>query len=339
MAAQAHKVYKHPIHKNEIDFAETLHEIKEKHRKAISTDTFLDIGFAYLVGPEAVVVHGKDEKGLLMTLYDCSLKQFLERTSASGLRAERGKRGGSAFLTTRRYDCVQSMEVIKAVSFQLLCAIAAMNERMSHCSNNKTFKGFVHNDLHLENILLLYNGNIALCDFELVSHTPGDPTTTVKNTFSRLPPPSRQSPRGMYTDSADTWGFALIVINLLTGVDPLFDNDVITDDFGNGPLLMGHDDPSVPQNAKVLDWEENIGKYVEELLLQLDPTGERKREASQLLTLCSRCLVNRKGATPSLASDLLRMDMFNTYRDSPVLASEVIQRWVEQQKKLEKQQK
>lgn len=289
-----------------------------------------------LVFPGAVVLKEREMRGLLMPLYDYSLKQFLlqyssEGGSSSG-RTGRGAAGASSLLSWRRYTPIGNMTVVTAVAFQVLEGIKLLNHHMSHAPRGSTgalCTGFTHNDLHMDNVLLSKRGRVAVCDFELVAHLPlplgpdGRPTVKI---HSRLAPASRQSPHGVFSESSDTWAFALLVLALITGVDPLFSNERLMDDFGDGPLLKPWS--QAYDGEQVVDWDANIGPHVAALLDAADPSGRRAREAVPLLQVCAKCLANRTGVAYTPASALVHDPAFAAFLRQPHTAEAVVEDWV-----------
>ncbi|CAJ1015048.1 Protein kinase domain/Protein tyrosine kinase, putative [Leishmania lindenbergi] len=345
---KAYKKYPTRISKDELSFVSTAYRCARNSEHCQSTSSpFLSPEEAHyaalhLVLPDAVVLARGEQVGLLMPLYNCSLKEHLQSlghptylacgassmpgsltlSSNTNLYAKDadntalGSLHRSAFRFTAAYHPVESIQVISAIVFQMLEAVAFLNHRLPHGDGST---GYTHNDLHLDNILLSYDGDVALCDFELVASTP-TPSRTID--VRRLPPSSRQSPHGLFSESADTWAFGLMVVNLLTGVDPLFTSDIVND-FSDGPLLFRWD-----RSPCVLDWEANIKAHVEFLLRSQDSTGQRLEEARHLLQLCSKCLVNREGTEPLRAVSLLEEPMFLPYRRDFNLARRTVKEWI-----------
>ncbi|KPA84667.1 hypothetical protein ABB37_01178 [Leptomonas pyrrhocoris] len=336
---EAYKRYPTHISADELSFVFTAYRCAANSAHCQSAHSpFLTVEEAqyaalHLVLPDAVVTQNSMTVGLLMPLYNCSLKEFLQSfllNSHSGSKSigdsamsstyledtfssEDGPRG--AFNSAVKYRPIDSVEVICCIAFQVLEAIAYLNHRLPH---GDAFSGYTHNDLHLDNVLVSYDGDVALCDFELVSSTP---YPTHNPEIRRLPPATRQSPHGLFSETADTWAFGLMLVGLLTGVDPLFTTSIVND-FSDGPLLSRWD-----RSECVLDWENNIKAHVEGLLLLQDPTGRRLSEAESILSICSKCLVNRRGAEPLRAIDLLEEPMFQVYRRDFRLATRTIKTW------------
>ncbi|CAG9580189.1 conserved hypothetical protein [Leishmania major strain Friedlin] len=346
---KAYKKYPTHISKDELSFVSTAYRCtRHRERCQSSSSPFLtpeEVRYAalHLVLPDAVVLARGEQVGLLMPLYNCSLKEYLQSlanpTSSpaaastmptsltvshnANLHAEDADSStglcnphSSTFRFTATYRPIQSIPVISAIVFQMLEAVAFLNHRLPHGDGST---GYTHNDLHLDNILLSYDGDVALCDFELVASTP---TPSRSMDVRRLPPSSRQSPHGLFSETADTWAFGLMVVSLLTGVDPLFTSDIVND-FSDGPLLFRWD-----RGTRVLDWEANIKAHVELLLRRQDSTGKRLEEARHLLQLCGKCLVNREGAEPLCAVSLLEEAMFLPYRRDFSLATRTVKEWI-----------
>ncbi|KAG5496190.1 hypothetical protein JKF63_02491 [Porcisia hertigi] len=346
---KAYKKYPTHISEEEMSFVSTVYRCSQSSEHCqSSSNPFLSTEEAHyaalhLVLPDAIVVAHGEQVGLLMPLYNSSLKEYLQslanptmsacgasstpfpatawRHSSTCTEDPSNHAGpvtsqGDTFRFTTAYRPVDSIPVVSAIVFQILEAVAYLNHRLPH---GKGFTGYTHNDLHLDNILLSYDGHVALCDFELVASTPATSRTI---DIRRLPPSSRQSPHGLFSETADTWAFGLIIVNLLTGVDPLFTSDIVND-FSDGPLLSRWD-----QKTRVLDWEANIKAHVERLLLRQDSTGKRLEDARSLLELCSKCLVNREGAEPLRAVVLLEEKIFRPYRRDFTLATSTVKAWI-----------
>ncbi|CAJ1991669.1 protein kinase [Leishmania donovani] len=346
---KAYKKYPTHISKDELSFVSTAYRCaRHRERCQSSSSPFLTPEEAHyaalhLVLPDAVVLARGEKVGLLMPLYNCSLKEYLQSLANpasspaaasnmpasltvshnANLHAEDADSStalcnpqSSTFRSTATYRPIESIPVISAIVFQMLEAVAFLNHRLPHGDGST---GYTHNDLHLDNILLSYDGDVALCDFELVASTP---TPSRSMDVRRLPPSSRQSPHGLFSETADTWAFGLMVVSLLTGVDPLFTSDIVND-FSDGPLLFRWD-----RSTRVLDWEANIKAHVELLLRRQDSTGKRLEEARHLLQLCGKCLVNREGAEPLRAVSLLEEAMFLPYRRDFSLATRTVKEWI-----------
>ncbi|KAH9578713.1 hypothetical protein LSM04_003118 [Trypanosoma melophagium] len=282
--------------------------------------------------------------------------------SGGGIPMENDMDDEDTSLRSRQsFEPIRSCAVVTAIAFQLVVAITALNEELPHVVDDVHCSGFTHNDIHLDNILLdATAGRVGLCDFELVAHVPERspspvqfPSSSLANgnshsrshsmesTFSvlpsrlhtrmaprRLPPLSRQSPHGLFRRGADTWALALALLSLLTGVDPLFADARLMDDFGGGPLLQRHTDAD--GSAPVLDWDANIHDHIIRLLWRDDPSGARVREAEPLLALCGKCLVNRPGARACAAVELLNEPLFYEYIQTPREAENVLRAWIEE---------
>ncbi|KAG5470531.1 hypothetical protein LSCM1_01775 [Leishmania martiniquensis] len=348
-ARKAYKKYPTRISQVELSFVSTVYRCARNSEHCQSRSSpFLTPEEAHyaalhLVLPDAVVLARGEQVGLLMPLYNCSLKEFLQSLvhpagcarGAAGMPPPLdvshkstlygGDNGDdteacgahrSTFRFHAAYQPVDSIPVVTAIVFQMLEAVAFLNYRLPHGDGST---GYTHNDLHLDNILLSYEGDVALCDFELVASTP---TPSCAIDIRRLPPSSRQSPHGLFSETADTWAFGLMVVSLLTGVDPLFTSNIVND-FSDGPLLLRWD-----RSPCVLDWEANIKAHVEVLLRRQDSTGKRLEEAHHLLQLCSKCLVNREGAEPLRAVSLLEEPMFLPYRLDFSLATRTVKEWI-----------
>lgn len=138
----------------------------------------------------------------------------------------------------------------------------------------------------------------------------------------RCPPLSRRSPNGLFAANADVWAFGLVIIGLLTGVDPLFSNEGLRYDFGKGPLLRPYH-----VNLNCVDWEKNISRHIDYLLSCRSNTAS-KEEAKDLLNLCSLCLVNAEGRRSATAEELLQDSVFERFRLAPFLSEQIAQKWI-----------
>lgn len=348
--ADAYKKYPRSISANELLFVYTVYQQRGLRSSIVATNSpnvSCMSGFTisqdplvearrfaarHLVLPAAVVSCGDAVRGLLMPRYDCSLTEHLcartRRPVAAGCKRHLDDIPLSpyeSFLTTQRYAPIESVTVVTAIAFQILEAIALLNHGMQHNSEGRRCSGFTHNDIHLDNILLSVSGRVALCDFELVEHIP--PPTKSIITHSRLPPYSRQSPHGLFTPLSDTWAFGLLILNLLSGVAPLFSSEKLMNDFGNGPLLLQYNSVKRDASVPVVDWESNIKQHADILLRHADPSGKLLEEARGLLRVCSKCLVNRSGASPFTALRLLEDDIFAFFRIHPNAAEDVVRNW------------
>lgn len=338
---EAYKRYPSQISADELSFVATAYRCAENNAHCQSVrSSFLTVEEAqyaalHLVLPDAIVTQHHKKVGLLMPLYNCSLKEFLQslmlnsrhetRLAADSLVSSTNLEDNlsssedehhGAFSSAIKYLPVDSIEVIAAIAFQVVEAIAYLNHRLPH---GGTFSGYTHNDLHLDNVLLSYDGDVALCDFELVASTPC-PAHSAE--IRRIPPSTRQSPHGLFSETADTWAFGLLLVGLLTGVDPLFTNSIVND-FSDDPQLSRWD-----RGARVLDWEGNIKAHVEGLLRMQDPSGRRLHDARVILDICGKCLVNREDAEPLHAIELLEEPLFQVYRKDFQLATRTIKAWL-----------
>jgi serine/threonine protein kinase len=184
----------------------------------------------------------------------------------------------TAFHATARQRRVHSLVVIAALLHPVVRGLACLHGSLPHAlgsaaapQTTRTYKGFAHQDLRADNILVSRSGEVVLCDFELIGHftagngalqqTPADPpasspslsTTALDaldyNDFivgasrvgTRLLPPCFHPPEGPNQLRGDSWLVGLLAMELFTGVTPLIRSDVAFDDFGDGPLL--HVDP------------------------------------------------------------------------------------------------
>lgn len=138
----------------------------------------------------------------------------------------------------------------------------------------------------------------------------------------RFPPLSRRSPDGLFAANADVWAFGLVIVGLLTGVDPLFSNESLVNDFGKGPLLRPY-----YSHKNYVDWDKNVSKHINYLLSCRSNTVTRE-EAKGLLKLCSLCLVNAEGRRSSTAEELLENTLFEPFQRAPFLSEQIVQKWI-----------
>ncbi|RNF13556.1 transferase [Trypanosoma conorhini] len=332
------KIYPISITENELAFIRALFasDLTAFNNKGGSCGVCRQV--PYLVLPLAIVTIGGVDRGILMPRHDYSLKQFLLATGPAVEVVGHGERGedgadekrfaASSLLSHRVFEPIRDCKVVTAIAFQLVVAISLLGEELPHVKDGILCRGFTHNDIHLDNILLnSESGCAALCDFELVGHISQDGEEIPPPALHRLPPYCRQSPHGLFSPTADTWALGLVVLSLLTGVDPLFDDAKLMDDFGDGPLLQSYTESE--GTVPVPDWEGNIKAHVEALLLRDDPTGQRLADAGPLLELCAKCLVNRAGASPSVAVELLSQPLFSSHINSPQEAEFILKVWAE----------
>nr|CCC54040.1 conserved hypothetical protein, fragment [Trypanosoma vivax Y486] len=139
---------------------------------------------SHLTAPVAFVMFDGEERGILMKRHDCSLKQLLYSADSTSTPRQNGtliemdnssddeekKVPETALRFEKDFAPVQSCEVVAAILFQLVLAVSSLNEFIPHHWEGILCKGFIHNDIHLGNLLIhKQSGRIVLCDFELVS--------------------------------------------------------------------------------------------------------------------------------------------------------------------------
>lgn len=335
----AYKVYQNCIPPNELRFFSHVNP----RNLPDESNPVVYFGVAHLILPYACVRSSSTLRGLILPKYDCSLKNFLRTTSLedSSLWGEEnsgedsgedGSFGTSSFLSRQRFSPIRSVKVISAIGYQLLTAICFCNHIVPHSVKGVRYKGFTHNDIHLENLLVNSKGRVGLCDFELVAplginQTPFTLCPHVSSAIERrIPPYSRQSPDGLFAQNADVWGFALVILNLLTGVDPLFSDENLRNDFGSGPILR-----KCRGNINCIDWERNVKDHIDSLLLRNNTLS--KEEAEGLLRICSRCLVNAEGKHSATAEELLEDPVFKCFHSTPYETENIVLRWMEEQRR------
>lgn len=142
------------------------------------------------------------------------------------------------FHTLPKQRRIASVVAIAAVLEQVVAGLHSLHS-LRHTFDGAEYKGFRHQDLRTDNILLRRDGRVALCDFELVGHVSADGECRTERypTCSRLLPLSFHPPEGPNRTTGDVWLLGLIAVELYTGVWPLIDSVAAFDDFGDGPLL------------------------------------------------------------------------------------------------------
>ena len=113
---------------------------------------------------------------------------------------------------------------------QILDAIMHMHERR-----------VLHNDLKPDNILLLRDGNIKLCDLGIASHFNEKIDKELMGTVSYLAPEVLQSKK--YTEQSDVYSLGIIFFELLTGKLPFYGNN-------SKEILQAHIKENVPSISK-----------------------------------------------------------------------------------------
>lgn len=113
---------------------------------------------------------------------------------------------------------------------QILDAIIHMHERK-----------VLHNDLKPDNILLLSDGNIKLCDLGIASHFNEKIDKEVMGTVSYLAPEVLQARK--YTEQSDIYSLGIIFFELLTGKLPFYGNN-------SKEILEAHVKENVPSISK-----------------------------------------------------------------------------------------
>lgn len=321
----AYKLYPNQISEEELNFFQAISSTRASLRYLPDDFTHeIYYGFLHLAVPSALVRSRGELRGILMPLFKCSLKFFLETYSPLTSFDDIQEEGlpHSSFKCSQQFTPVCSVPVIAALAYQLLSAIHLLHcQLMSH--DGSPLNGYTHKDIHLDNVLLNDTGKLALCDFELVSpiaHSDCSSPSRFKE-GKRIPAFSRQSPTGLFTPSADVWALGIFIVNLMTGVDPLFSDESLQNDFGNGPFLGKYSD-----NPNCLDWDGNIAAHVQCLLTRSNTLAWEG--AGDLLRLCSRCLVNCEGKEPATTEELLQDTIFRMFNEKPFDAEKVVAEWI-----------
>jgi len=335
----AMKEYSHFTHvsANELDFCARVHKVPQD-------------ALRHIVAPQAVLT---DEcgapVGILMPVFSHSLYDFLhlnrrhnmkQQLSPSSVGRSDSSDMASAFRSAKRIQPCLDPKFVMSVAYQIVHGLHTLSYRTPHN------RGFVHNDLGLRNVLLqVSTGRIALCDFELVSpmcagQEASEPCNinTALPCSARIPAVCYQAPWGLGHPSTDVWCLGLLVLEMITGVIPLFDKDAITDDFSSGPLLKPYHDKSGDENETVLDWEGNIQTHVLSLLppSALAPLTTPLLFSSAIgwtmhdvLALCGECLVNRpKESKLRTMRDIFNLPTFDAFKDDPTLAESTVVSWI-----------
>jgi len=179
------------------------------------------------------------------------------------------------FHAVPRQRAIRSIVVIVAILERVVAGLAAVRDALPHdvcpaCQARKPAdtadsssvaktRGFAHQDIRADNVLLSRSGRVVLCDFELVAHVTEDGGTLVQPaatpTFEalagssastanslasngrRLLPMAFHAPEGPNRPGGDAWLVGLLGLELFTGVTPIVKSAVAFDDFGAGPLL------------------------------------------------------------------------------------------------------
>ena len=315
----------------------------------------------HLVVPEAVVRDANQRDiGILMPIFSCSLHSALRDRqaicpSASELAGDDERE--SALRYRRSFAPLSSRAVIAAITFQILLGLRALHslsfgvqlrreksdERVkaeaavASAERKPEFvEGFTHNDLNLRNVLLdRSNGRVAICDFELAHRIP-----TQSGNFRRIPPVVYIPPFGLCSRASDVWCLGLLVLEMITGIQPLLNENVTENDFAEGPLRLPYH--KAWEGVTVIDWEANVFDHVRrlsgsEISLNVSESASSSSgakandvadsEDAVLLAFCGRCLSNREGAVLPSCDKLLSDPLFAAVSYDEVVAERLVMEW------------
>eukprot|EP00331_Platyophrya_macrostoma_P001370 CAMPEP_0176406368 /NCGR_PEP_ID=MMETSP0127-20121128/838_1 /TAXON_ID=938130 /ORGANISM="Platyophrya macrostoma, Strain WH" /LENGTH=390 /DNA_ID=CAMNT_0017785497 /DNA_START=189 /DNA_END=1357 /DNA_ORIENTATION=- len=241
-----------------------------------------------------------DDHGIMMPMLSRSMFDFLRSTHPltdhHGTLLQHVTDDDEAthpvFRAARAFEPIRFPLVIAAVLYQTVLGVRYLHTELPHVApDGLQKKGFSHNDLHLSNLLVHYDtGSVLLCDFELVHHVPplvcsgSGPANCAP---PRAPPRGRAPPTGCFSPETDTWGIGLLAVS-----------EAAFDDFGDGPLLL-----PAQECDNVIDWDRNLGAFVEDLLLPVRG-GDEDHVYEALLAFCRRCLTNSVDERPPSIDEL-----------------------------------
>lgn len=298
---------------------QTLLQAHENHADGATYDFAL---WTNLMIPEAIVDEEGHDRGILMPMLSCNLHDFLAGTRLPVSQFDENPSGIAAFRFEKRFEPIDDPIVIAAILFQTARAVSLLNTSLPHkvissgtghhqrrCPAVVNCKGYTHNDLHLANLLLHYDtGAVVLCDFELVQHLAADDVDQEcgvviprsQELMERTPPLHRHPPQGLAIETSDAWGLGLVAVDMLTGVAPFIDEVVARDDFGDGPLLLPHDEAG---GAGVIDWDSNMLFHVTRVR-NIQPGTCPVTDL--IYDFCRQCLSNRENHEPPTVTQLLQ---------------------------------
>lgn len=326
-----------PLRASELDFVRAVHVQSQSLR--------------CLVLPQCVVIADNIICGLLMPLYDTSLRDLLrDNLLDSRSSSITDANFPQAYRCERSFEPIGDIKALVGILYQVVAAVYCLHSfghtsfsLTCHGSNSTPLSptsvstplsvcptqpdsqgvnccGFSHNDVKADNILLKFDGSVALCDFELVGHffkkSANCETIEHAMAFAARAPQAYCAPEGAFVPKFDEWCLGLLAVELATGIQPLLNVDAVHNNFGDGPLLCPANEAN---GTPYVDWACNLAAHVEQFLVPVLDDVSR----AGLLDFCSKCLTNdasKRCDVSQLISHPL-FEMLGASSSSPSLAS------------------